>query len=92
MSCDGGLGIIIQRDAGERAGRIFRFLLEEGDFAVRVGGNGIVFFDLFQISNIVNGERGRVFGEAEFSEIAEFIAEQIVPGDHDQIVVHVLAS
>src|ERR1035438_2656881 len=41
---DRALRIKIQRNAGERARGVLRFLLEEGDAAGGVGGNGIVFF------------------------------------------------
>ena len=39
---------------------------------------------------LVEREHGRVFLPAEFPEIAEFFAEQIVAGDDDEVVVHVL--
>ena len=87
---NGRLRIIIKRDAGERAGGIFWLFLEEGDLAGGVGGDGIIFFDLLEITHVIDGERRRIFREAEFSELAQFLAEQIVAGDHDQIVIHVL--
>ncbi len=87
---DGGLGIIIQRNAGEGAGRRLGFFLEERNLAGAVSGNGIVFFDLFQIADVVEREDGRIFLAAEFPEFLEFVAEKIVARHDDQIVVHVL--
>src|ERR1035437_3043342 len=71
------LRIKIKRDAGECAGRILRFFLEEDDAAGGVGGDGIVFFDFLKIAPVVKRQHRRFFLAEEFSEMAEFFAEQM---------------
>ena len=67
---DRGLRIIIQRDAGERAGRIFRLLLEESNLPVRGERDGIVFFDLLEIAHVIDRQHRRIFLAAKFAELA----------------------
>src|SRR5664280_3700100 len=45
---DGALGIKVKRDADERARRVLWLFLEGGDAAGGIGGNGTVFFYLFE--------------------------------------------
>jgi hypothetical protein len=50
----------------------------------------LYFLICAQIAHVVEREYRRLFLPAEFTEVAQVFAEQIVAGHHDQIVVHVL--
>jgi cytosine/adenosine deaminase-related metal-dependent hydrolase len=56
----GGLGIIIKGDAGEGARGLLRFLLEKGDLAGGVQGNGIVFLDFLKAAHVIDRQHRRV--------------------------------
>jgi len=88
---DGALRIKVKRDAGECARRVLRLFLKESDATGGVRGDGIVFFNLLQIAHVVKRKDGRVFLAAEFSEIAQLLAEQVVASDNDEVVIHVLS-
>ncbi len=49
-----GFRIIIERNAGQRAGGLLGFLLEEGDFAGAIYGDGVVFFDFLEVADVIN--------------------------------------
>ena len=87
----GGLGIIVEGDAGQGAGWVLGFFFEEGDFAGGVEGNGVVFFDFFEAADIINGQNGGVASAAVAAKIFEALAEEVVAGDDDEIVLDVFA-
>src|SRR5690606_24725390 len=84
------LGIIIQRNARQRAGWVFGFLFEERNPAFAIERHGIVFLDLFEISHVVERENGSVFLTTELAKAFQLFAEQIVSRDNDQVIIHIL--
>lgn len=82
-------GIVVEGNAGQGAGGDFGFFFEVGDFAGGVDADGVVFFDLFEAADVVNGEDGSFFLAGEFAEIFDALAEEVVASDDDEVVVHV---
>src|SRR6185503_3180333 len=71
-------GIIIKRNPGESALGLLRLLFEEGYFAVRVHGDGVVFSDLIQVADVVDGKDRSILLSSEFTKTAQTLAEQVV--------------
>src|SRR5262249_12647776 len=80
----------IKRDARQCAGWILRFLLEKSDTPVAIQANGIVFFDLLQIADVINGQDRRLFLPAVSAKVRKFFTEQIISSNDNDIVVYVL--
>ena len=74
----------------KRAGRVLRLLLEESDAAFGVQRDGVVFLDLLQIPNVIDRQHRGILLPAETAELRELVAEQVVAGDDDDVVRHIL--
>src|SRR4030095_12895837 len=75
---EGFARIVVKGDAGDRAGRLLWFLLEESDPAGGVEGDGVVFLDVLQAADIVDSQDWFGFALAELAELSQGFAEQIV--------------
>ena len=82
---------MIKRDTNQRRLWRSRFLLKTGDATVGVRLDDAVLGGLFQATDVIHAEYGGVLLRAQPAVIAKFIAEQIVAGHHDDIVVDALA-
>src|SRR5581483_629784 len=87
-----GLGIIIERDAGESAGGVLRPFLEEGYSSVLINGDGVVFFYFFEVADIIDGKNGRVFLAAILAESVKALVEQVVAGHDHHVVINLFTG
>ena len=84
-------GIVIKRNTDQRRLWRSRFLLKTGDATVGIRLDDAVLGGLLQAADVVHAEHGGVLLRAQPAVIAKFVAEQIVAGNHDNVVVDALA-
>jgi hypothetical protein len=81
------LGVIIESDAGEGAGRVFRLFLEENNAALLVEGDGVIFFDILEAADVIDAEDRGVFLAAKGAERLEAFIKEIITGDDNEVVI-----
>ena len=92
MSGSGLAWIEVQRDAGQRRARLFRLLLEVRDPTVRVDLDRVVAAaDELEVAHVVDGEQRCVELPGNLAEVVERLAEEVVAGHDDEVVVDALA-
>ena len=88
---EGPAWVEVEGDADEGGDGLGRFLHETDDASGGVDIDDSVFAGLIDGTDVVGAEDDLVLGEAEGAEGFEGLAEEIVPGDDDDVVVELFA-
>src|SRR6185369_4940113 len=77
----------VERDPGERAAGLGRLLLEERQPVVLVELDRVVAADRLEIADVVDAEHRSALCRGELAERRQALAEEVVAGQDDQVVV-----